>query len=152
MSRPSRWSFGLLVLLYGLIVLGLFACKQEPAPSSTVTANVTSALPAQAVIPAQVGFWADATDACPTANPKPSTVLHWDVSDLTQDDVIVYVSDPNSKHPDERQARNFSKGGPKDEHKTGPWLTPGMVFTLKEDGTGKELGVITITARADCPK
>ncbi len=139
MSRPGPWTFGKVALLYAAIMLVLFACKPKDAPV------VTEPVIEQPTTP--TGLWADDTSACATAKPHPSTMIHWDVTGTTLNDVVVYVTDPTAK---DTSARPFSKGGPKDEHKTGPWLIPGMVFTLKEDGTGTELGAITITEKP-CP-
>lgn len=132
------------------LLVFLAACGQQPSePAASVEPQpagpVAPELPAEPepAFDTSCEFCAnpDTVRTCDVADGV-STVLYWDVSALDVPQVGIYVVDEAGL--DSPFAEQPSKGS----IETGPWLTPGLTFKLK-DPDGTVLHTITIEG-TDC--
>ena len=138
-----------------VLAVALGACKpsapdtasEAAAPASTSTAQPAapaSSQPAtmdkaQVLASGKTGLWAtDGATAC-KARPLSRVALAWNVKDATHARVVVWF-DRDGKGK-ERAVKN---GGTVGAFTSGPWAHAGSVFVLREAGTRRELGKVTV--------
>lgn len=132
-----------------LILIGLAACSQSPQPGIESASSTAKKTAASATEPAPVEARAEPEHPGCRFCAKPSTVrrcevskgvrttLFWDVSDSGASSVVVYVVDKKGID------QHFGKGGLRGSKLTGPWLSPGIQFKIKDE-QGQELNSLTI--------
>jgi hypothetical protein len=114
------------------VLLGLAACQQQPASPGAATDTQTTGDKLIVTVPAELS-------ACTPAE----VIVQWDAQSMHAKTVEIWVgAESNSKL--------FAAGGMKGEAKTGPWVSPGTRFELKDKVTGKVIGQTTVGG-AKCP-
>jgi hypothetical protein len=89
------------------------------------------------------GLWSDPAEVCPGDNPR--GMIGWNVEDSGADTVAVYLVGKSGSE------KLFAQGGPVGEKATGPWLRPDMSFKVRAKADARELGNVTVPAKAGCP-
>lgn len=137
-SHRAAWLFAM------TLAASLAGCKQEdpvaaaPAaettavPAATIAAAVPDAPGMLTVVPASVS-------GCPGTVPVIADVS-WNVSDATVPSVKVEVG------RDGEQRKLMVEAGDTGTIKTGPWVSPGVQFTLSDKDSGRELAHYEVTA------
>ena len=125
-----------------IVSVGLLAgCQRSDNTTSPPAATTASSEqpPAAPKIPAK-GLSADpgVVRVCDVKKGI-SAQLGWDVSDSGAEKVVLYVTNPRTK-----EEKRYGHGGPIGTKRTGPWLRPGMIFTVRDQATGKDLASTTI--------
>ncbi len=140
-----------------IAALALAACKPkvEPAEAPQSEASEATQPPTESEAPpnpfpknasperiaeiqtiGRTGLWSDVTEVC--RGQRPRAVLTWNVADSGAERVILYVLDKDGSE------RNFGQGGAVGEKQTGPWLSPGTTFRLRDKAEKAELASLVI--------
>ena len=131
----------LLLLLSGAVAFAGCRRTDVPAPDAG-TDNApaqTVAAPPPALEPVK-GLVADpAVVRTCDVNKGLTTTLRWDVSDSGAERVVLYVLSPKQE-----KEKPFGRGGAVGSKQTGPWVRPGMVFTVRNLADQAELASVTI--------
>lgn len=132
-----------------LLAATLVACNREaPAPATQpgteAAVSTDAAAPAIGEVPAQpeaadrTGIWAEPAGVCSRGD-KDGVLIGWNVRGTGVDKVQVDVA------TSEGREKSFAKGGASGSKQTGRWVRPGHVFKLRNQATGEELGVVTVS-------
>jgi hypothetical protein len=131
-----------LIITCTLLPLTLAACQQGAAPSDKSVATPSTAAPAtQTTTSELITTVPSSLSACA---PAAEVTVKWDTQAAHIANVEVWVGS------EQNNAKIFAAGGAKGEAKTGPWVSPGTRFELRDKATGKALGE-TVVNGPSCP-
>ena len=139
-----------------LLPIALFAttwlagCSQSPQPAASgqnptsAPSSIATRSPAQEAVNPGCEFCAvPATVKRCDVSMGVRTTLFWDFSSKGIDEVVIYVVDKKTGLD-----QHFGTGPAKGSKVSGPWLSPGLQFKVK-DAKGVQLGALTIDG-VDC--
>lgn len=141
----TRNALCLMLFFSGAVLVA--GCRRTDVPppgaATTPTPAPKAVEPAAALAPVK-GLVADpAIVRTCDVNRGVTTTLRWDVSDSGAERVVLYALSPKQE-----AEKPFGRGGPIGSKQTGPWVRPGMVFTLRDLANGTELASVTIEGEA----
>ncbi len=136
------------ILLF--VTVWLAACSQSPQPAVSgqnpppAAPSVAASSPAKEAVNPGCEFCAvPATVKRCDVHLGVRTTLFWDFSSKGVEQVVIYVVDKKTGLD-----KHFGTGPAKGSKVTGPWLSPGLHFKVK-DAKGVQLGDLTIDG-VDC--
>ena len=133
-------------LLASLLTLLLAACGRGPE-EAPAPVDAPSAAPAPAPdtkLQGQKGLLSGNLDALPTCAVSTTLTLDWNIGGSpATESVKLYVGDGP-------EAKLFAAGGASGNAKTGPWVSPGAIFVLRNGTDEAELDRVVIPGAA-CP-
>jgi hypothetical protein len=111
--------------------------SDTPQATSELRRSTAPLDKAQVLASGKTGFWSvEGNEVCRGSRSR--MTLAWNVQDATRAKVVVWM-DPNGRSKE----RAIKSGTAVGAFTTGPWVTPGAVFVLREGETRRELGRMT---------
>ena len=128
-------------LLMTTAALALAACQRsaDTAPASTTSTAASGSSPRSQFI----SLTPNSLAAC---TPATAINVKWDLKGSHPDvqTIDIYTGEGAS-------AKLFAEGGPSGESRTGTWVHPGTVFTLRDKADGKQLDEVRVGG-PNCPE